>query len=130
MGGHPFLSRLGVLSMNVYRQSRIAPLSGLLAMSVAGAASAFALGFAYTWGIVYVPIIYLNILLTVVLGSGVGIAVGMAAKAGHVRSSFVTASLAVLWAGVAWYVAWAADPRARLSDQFPYLEWDPQILWA
>jgi hypothetical protein len=118
------------VSMNVYRQSRIAPLSGLLLMSLAGAVSAGVLGFAYTWAIVYIPIIYLNILLTIGLGLGVGIAVGMAARAGHVRSSFMTASLAVLWGAVAWYVAWAADPRARLAGPFPWLLWEPEALWA
>jgi hypothetical protein len=56
--------------------------------------------------------------------------VAIAGTAGHARSTFVTAALAMLWAAVAWYVAWAADPRAREYGDAPYLLWQPQQLWT
>ncbi len=114
--------------MNLYRHSGAVTLSGLLGASLVGAGSAPALGFAYAWAIAWIPFVYINFLLTLGLGGIVGFLVGRAATAGKLRNTFVIGVLGLAWGVVAWYVAWAADARAR-GAEVAWLVWQPDQLW-
>jgi len=116
--------------VNLYRHSGAVTLSGLLLSSVAGACCALALGFGYTWAIAWIPFVYVNFLLALGLGGAVGFLVGRAATAGNLRNTFVIALLGLAWGVVAWYVAWAADARARQFEDAPWFLWQPDLLWA
>jgi hypothetical protein len=98
--------------------------------SVVGAGAALLLGFAYAWAVAWIPFIYVNFLLTIGLGGAVGFLVGQAAVAGKLRNTFVVVVLSLVFATGAWYIAWAADPRARIFSEAPLLLWQPDALWA
>jgi hypothetical protein len=98
-----------------YIHSGKAPLTGLLLAMFAGLATAVVLGVAYAFAVVYIPIIYLNMLLTMGFGAAIGGAVGYVAKLGHVRSRLMPAMVAVVCGLVGLYVAWGADALARVG---------------
>src|SRR6266568_3144420 len=98
-----------------YMHSEKAPLTGLMLAMLAGLATAVVLGGAYAFAVVYIPIVYLNMLLTMGFGAAIGGAVGYAAKLGHVRSRLMPAMVAVVCGLVGLYVAWGADLLARVG---------------
>jgi hypothetical protein len=96
-----------------YIHSGKAPLTGLMLAMLAGLATAIVLGVAYAFAVVYIPILYLNMLLSMGFGAAIGGAVGYAAKLGHVRSRLMPAMVAVVCGLVGLYIAWGADALAR-----------------
>ncbi len=114
-----------------YRHTGTVPLLGLLLILVIGSITAALLGVAYTYGIVWIPFIYVCFLLTGGFGAAVGGVVGLLARFGHVRNSLATGLLGCLCALVGLYVAWAVDDYARAAGGHqPSLRFNPSdLLW-
>jgi hypothetical protein len=101
--------------MPIYRHSGKTPLAGLTLATLAGLATAIVLGVAYSYAIVYCPIVYLNALLTFLYGCAIGVVVSWAAKTGHVRSRLMPSVIGVTCALIGLYVAWGTDRIARFG---------------
>lgn len=69
-----------------YRHSGKFELMGPVYMLAAGAAGAVAMGAAYGYGSFYIPLVYLNLLLVVAYGFGLGLCVQWGARRGKVRN--------------------------------------------
>jgi len=89
-----------------YRHSGAVGIVGPLFMLMLGLAAALVLGGIYGVADWYSPFIYLNFLLTCLLGLAVGIAVGLAAKWAKVRNSLITLVIAGVCGLAAVYAAW------------------------
>ncbi|HKD37572.1 MAG TPA: hypothetical protein VKB78_12255 [Pirellulales bacterium] len=98
-----------------YIHSGKAPLTGLMMAMLTGLATAVVLGVAYAFAVVYIPIVYLNMLLTMGFGAAIGGAVGYTAKLGHVRSRLMPSMVAAVCGLVGLYIAWGADALARVG---------------
>ncbi|MHC4083760.1 MAG: TFIIB-type zinc ribbon-containing protein [Planctomycetota bacterium] len=80
--------------------------AGILLMALFGLGTAVVGGIVYAYATFYIPFVYLNVIMTLLLGAGVGSCVGIAAKLGKVRNLALVA-LSGLFAGlVAEYIAW------------------------
>ncbi|MHC4405194.1 MAG: hypothetical protein ACYTG0_36575 [Planctomycetota bacterium] len=99
--------------METYRHSGAVPLGGLALTILVGLVVAAVLGVVYTYAIVNIPIVYINFFVTCALGAAIGFAVGVAARAGKIRNTFVVGVLGLAIGVVGLYVAWAVDPTAR-----------------
>ena len=78
-------------------------------MAGVGLIAGVAGGLIYAYGVVYIPIIYLNFILTALFGALIGAAVGLGARAGKVRSAWY-AGLSGRGAGSGG--PWARGPRS------------------
>jgi hypothetical protein len=96
-----------------YRHSGIIPLRGLVQTLFAGAGTAISLGIAYSYASVYIPFVYVHVLLTGVLGTVLGVLVKGAARSGRIRNRFVPAAIGFISGLVALYFAWGGDILAR-----------------
>jgi hypothetical protein len=115
-----------------YRHSGIVPVGGLVQTLFAGLGAAISLGIAYSFAMVYIPIIYLNFLGTAAFGFVIGYLVKRSARAGRIRNRFVPAAIGFVSAVAGLYFAWGADMLARqwLPQQFGFLKaFDPRLLW-
>ena len=105
----------------------------LITLLVGSIAAAF-LGVVYSCIVVYVGIIYLNFLLAVLYGFGIGKAVAWGAKIGHARTKIFPASAAVVVGLIGLYFAWATDMVARfklpLADHRFLRALEPNVLAA
>lgn len=99
----------------LYKHSGAITVTGTLLGLLCGSAAAVALGFAYTYAIVWIPFVYVNALLTFVFGVGIGFAVAAGAKAGKLRSMAVVTLLGLFCGLLGLWTAWAVDPMARLG---------------
>ncbi|MEO0323352.1 MAG: hypothetical protein AAF447_10375 [Myxococcota bacterium] len=73
------------------------------------------LGALYAAAIFYIPLIYLNAILTAVFGALLGFAIAQALRAGKVRSTLLTLAFVGVGTLVAYYVHWAVWLN-RLSE--------------
>jgi len=96
-----------------YRHSGIVPLRGLVQTLFAGAGTAISLGIAYSYASVYIPFVYVHILLTGVFGMVLGVLVKGAARSGRIRNRFVPAAIGFFSGLVGLYFAWGGDFLAR-----------------
>ncbi|HEX7900118.1 MAG TPA: hypothetical protein VF950_20285 [Planctomycetota bacterium] len=99
----------------LYKHSGAVTLTGTLMGLVAGGVAAVALAFVYTYAVVWIPFIYVNFLLTLIFGVGVGFAVAAGAKAGKLRNMAVAGLLGAFCGLLGLYVAWAIHPMAQFS---------------
>jgi hypothetical protein len=100
--------------METYRHSGAISLLGILLATTAGIAAAVVLGVVYSFAVVYIPIVYINALLTFCFGWAMGQAVGWGAKAGKIRNPFVATAYGFLVGLIGIYVAWGTDFLARV----------------
>jgi hypothetical protein len=98
-----------------YEHSGKTPITGLTLAALCGIGTAVVLGVAYSYAVVFIPIVYLNVLLTACFGGAIGAAVSWAAKFGHVRSRLLPTVVGLLCGLVGLYVAWGADFLARIG---------------
>ena len=113
--------------MQTYKHSGRVPVAGLLWSLMVGGATAALLGVVYAYATNYIPLVYINFLLTIGYGAAIGGAVGAGARMGRVRNLPVVVSGGVLMGLVGLYVAWAFDPMARFGFSPVF---DPLALYA
>ncbi len=94
--------------MNRYQHSGIVPPVGALQALGVGTATAVALGVIYAFTFYYIPFVYLNFLLALGFGCGVGWVVAWGARQGKIRNTPVTVALAVVAALVGIYAEWGS----------------------
>jgi hypothetical protein len=93
--------------MEVYRHSGAVPLGGALTTLATGAVAAAVLGVLYAIGISYIPLIYVNVFLTLALGMSIGAVVAWSSKRSGIRSNAAIIALSILAGLVGLYLAWA-----------------------
>jgi hypothetical protein len=98
-----------------YEESGRMPTSGILLATAAGLSTAVVLGIAYSYAIVYIPVVYVNALISMLFALLVGGAVASAAKAGHVRNALLVGIIGGVSGLVGLYVAWGTDLLARIG---------------
>jgi hypothetical protein len=76
-----------------YRHSGIVPPRGLLQTVFAGLGTAISLGIAYSYALVYIPIVHVHFLGTMFFGACLGYLIKNAARAGRIRNRFVPAAI-------------------------------------
>jgi hypothetical protein len=116
-----------------YRPSGIVPIGGLLQTLFAGLGSAISIAVAYSYAMVYIPIIYLNFLGTFCFGFVIGYLVKQSARAGRIRNRVVPAAIGFVSGLAGVYFAWGADLLARQGapGNLGFLAaFRPQILWS
>ena len=91
-----------------YRHSGKAPIAGLLALGIAGPATALVLGWIYGYAILWIPWVYLAAVLPLVLGAGIGFVVAQTARVGKVRNTGLVAMAGLVLGLAATYVQWVA----------------------
>jgi hypothetical protein len=102
---------------DLYKHSGAVTVTGTLLGLVCGGVAAVALAFVYTYAIVWIPLIYVNFLLTVCFTAGIGFAVAIGAKAGKLRNMAVAGLLGAFCGLVGLYTAWAIHPMAQFDQQ-------------
>jgi hypothetical protein len=116
---------------NHYRHSGTIPLSGLFPVLAGSLAAAVPLAAIYAYATVYIPFIYLNGLMSVGVGFGLGYLVFRLSKFGKIRDTTVPAVIAGVSALVTLYVAWGCDMLARSGwneGYIPMKAFSPQAL--
>jgi hypothetical protein len=116
--------------MRTYKESGIVPAGGALMTAGAGCVAGLLLGAVYSFTFYYIPYVYLNFLLAVGFGAGVGLAVGYAAREGKIRNVPVVGCLGIFGALVGIYAEWsttayAMTPMGELKQQ-----WQAMGLWT
>jgi hypothetical protein len=94
--------------MRTYQHSGTVPFLGAIQALAIGSAAAIVLGIVYTFTFYYIPYVYLNFVLAMGFGAGVGWAVGWGAREGKVRNTSVTVALAVVAALAGIYAEWGS----------------------
>lgn len=94
---------------------RVTP-QGLVLGAAAALVGAPILGAIYAAAIYYIPFVYLNMILTVLFGLGVGFGVGGAMAFGHVRNTALTVLAGLAAAAVGHYVGWIVWVALVLQD--------------
>jgi hypothetical protein len=107
--------------MRTYQHSGTVPVLGAIQSLAIGSAAAVVLGIAYTFSFYYIPYVYLNFLLAMGFGMGVGWTTGWAAREGKIRNTGVTIALAVVASLVGIYAEWgstiyALAPPDEIAD--------------
>jgi hypothetical protein len=92
--------------MRTYQHSGIVPVTAAIQSLAIGSAAAVVLGIVYTFSFYYIPYVYLNFLLAMGFGAGVGWCVGWTAHEGKMRNTGVAVALAVVAALVGIYAEW------------------------
>ena len=114
--------------METYRHSGAVPLTGLLRAVATGLVVAGVLGVVYSYLVVYIPIIYINFLVTCVFGLAIGWSVGRAAKSGKIQNTFLVGWLGFVFGLAGLYVAWGADLIARIGLEAGPWAFHPRVL--
>jgi hypothetical protein len=108
--------------MRTYQHSGIVPFTGALMAIAAGSLAALFLAVVYAFSFQYIPFIYLNFLLAIALGGGIGLTVGLTAREGKLRNVSVVAAIAIIAALLGLYVQWGATVYAACPpDRLPEL---------
>lgn len=94
--------------MQTYSHSGAVPLGGAVAALATAVVSAVVGGFLYAYAFAYIPIVHLNVLITVGFGLALGFAVAKVAEQGKVRNNLVVGFLGVLAAVMGLYIYWGA----------------------
>lgn len=114
-----------------YRHSGKVALPGLVLGAAASFIGAPLLGVLYALATYYMPSVYVNAVLTVLFGLGIGFGVGYAMRFGHARNSIVMMAAAFAAALVAHYVGWmtwVAIVFRDLPDVSPFAVLNPLFL--
>ncbi|RSK51108.1 hypothetical protein [Hymenobacter rigui] len=89
-----------------YQPSGRFTVGGVLAMILAGALAAFPLAFMYVYAIWYIPLLYVNFLVTLGLGLSIGWVLKRLARAGKLRNPALAGWLGFAVGLWTWYVQW------------------------
>src|SRR5688572_27394875 len=110
--------------MRTYQHSGIVPPLGAFKALGLGSATAVVLGMIYAFTFYYIPFVYLNFLLAMGFGCGVGWVVGWAAREGNIRNTPVTVGLAVAASLVGIYAEWGSTLYAICPPELLPELWD------
>lgn len=113
---HPFYSHSG----------KFGPQGPILALA-AGAGLAFPIGLIYSYLIMWIPLIYLNFLLTAGYGFLFGFITQKLLKFGKVRNNTLTLLTAALVGVLAWYGSWNGCAKALIGSDAPWFFTPTQI---
>jgi hypothetical protein len=109
-----------------YKHSGMVGCAGPFFLTIIGTVAAIVAGIIYGYAVFYIPIVYFNFLLTILLGMAVAFALRFAGKLGKVRHigvmalfGFVLGLVAKYSGSVAWISAVMEDPSLLLSFFFP-----------
>lgn len=100
-----------------YEHSGTVGVAGIIYMVLLGAVGAVVLGAIYGYAIYYIPLIYLNFIITIGFGWGVGFLVGKGGKAGKVRNSKALLLLGLVLGLFAEYTGWVSWIYAYTDQQ-------------
>lgn len=103
----------GTIMAEFYKHSGTVPVAGAIQTAFAGLGTAITLAWAYSYAIVWIPIVYINFLLTLGFGAAIGFLIVRAAKAGRIRSSSVPALIGLISGLAGLYVASRRTTGAR-----------------
>jgi hypothetical protein len=93
--------------MSYYRHSGKISLPLLLPALLVACAAAFALAWVYAYAILYIPLAYVSMVLTLFFGLGLGTFAGMAVLRGKARNGAVVFLASSIVALAGFYAAWA-----------------------
>lgn len=79
---------------------------GVIMVLAMGAVGTIILGLIYSYATCYIPFVYLNILLAIGFGLGVGALVGIGGTIGKIRNTFLIGLISVLFGLFAEYCQW------------------------
>jgi hypothetical protein len=103
----------GAFMSQFYQHSGTVPLMGVVRTFITGFGTATFLAIIYSYGIAWIPLVYVNFLLTLALGGITGAMVTREAKGSKIRQRLVPAVIGCLCGLAGLYIAWAADLVAR-----------------
>jgi hypothetical protein len=89
-----------------YKPSNKMPPAGILALLVGGVAAALLLALVYIYAVWYIPFVYINFLLCLGFGLGLGAVLAVLVRLGKLRSPGAVGVLALLIGLVAVYLEW------------------------
>ena len=96
----------------VYKHSGAIPLIGGLMTVVVGLLAAFIGGLIYAYAFQWIPIIYINFVVTLAFGALIGGAVGWSAMTGKIRNNMLVSLLTLIFATLGVYAEWGFTPMA------------------
>lgn len=89
-----------------YQPSNKMPPAGILALLAGGMIAALALALVYIYAVWYIPFVYINFILCLGFGLGLGAVLAILVRAGKLRSPGAVGTLALLVGLVAVYLEW------------------------
>ncbi len=116
--------------MDVYKPSGACPLNAVLLFLATGIPAILLGGMIYSFGIVYIPLVYVSVLLTLGYGWLLGTVTGWSAMKGKLRNNVILTGFGLLLGVMGLYAAWALDAVARLGAEVGLLGFDPFFMWA
>ncbi len=116
--------------MEFYKPSGACPLNAVLLLLATGIPLTLLGGVVYAFGIVYIPLVYVSVLLTLGYSWLLGTTVGWVAMKGRLRNNRLLTVFGLLMGGMGLYTAWAWDAVARLGTEVGLLGFHPFFLWA
>lgn len=116
---------MGTKLEKYHESGKIGLLSPIILL-VFGVIGGLILGAIYSYGISYIPFIYLNALLAIGLGMGIAFLTNSAGKIGKVRNRGVMAIFGLINGLIALYVQWVVWIHILLDDLWI---WKPNEVW-
>jgi hypothetical protein len=115
--------------METYQRSGKIPTLGAMLVLIIGSLVAAITAVIYTYATIYIPIIYLNVVITLGFGFLVGYGVGKAAKFGKVRNVGFVIVMAVFCGLIGIYMEWVTTLYAFLGDDIGLHAFSPLAIW-
>lgn len=113
-----------------YQHSGTIPPLGAVASIISGLLAAFGLSLIYTAFIIWIPLIYFNVIATACFGGLIGLCVGSVSKFGHIRNiSFVTVT-SIVSSLIGIYAEWAYTIVFLFDSSVGLNSFSPQNIFA
>lgn len=100
-----------------YRHSGRVGALGAPIIFLVGGISAILLAAVYSYGLAWIPLIYVSFLLTGGFGAILGLIVGICAKIGKIRNPFIVGIFGLMIGALGLYMSWAFDGMARFGTE-------------
>ncbi|MBU52514.1 MAG: hypothetical protein CL920_27785 [Deltaproteobacteria bacterium] len=105
---------------------------GLVWGMLFGLVAAIPLSFGYAYAVRYIPLVFLNILVSLAFVFVVALVFKMGLKMGHHRNTPISIVFGVILGAITLYLAWAAFLAVLIKYKIPYMKivTRPDIMWA